>query len=596
MTSHYLSPSSNTSDLQHIMAEPSSFTLPTICNYSDYEDRDNETFGTHHRGATIISPVLMGSAGIIGNILALYVLHKNKSSSVFYTLVAGLAWTDLSGIILTSPVTILSYSNGRKWVGGDILCKFNGFVMICFGLSTPLIVCAMAIERFLAIKYPLIHSQRCNYGCARIILITLWIVVLLFGVLPLFGVGTYTVQYPCTWCFLDFHSNNPIANSYGYLYASVNLAVVLIMTSCNCYVMFALLRVRYLKRVALSQNGSLEVCEVNGGRRYRRKKRNQKDLELQMIILMCVLTTVFAMCWAPLMVQIIVTIATGSHNYIVDLTVIRLASLNQTLDPWIYILLRKTILDKLNRSFRKICCFCCPASEVEEGQDQNAHAHHLRCFRKQYNAAGPQYNTAGPQHLCHYQNIPVGVGSCRTHSKKSSKKSDGSRNRKHSLPDVMRDAHSLSPPVDMLRPDVTPGDTHNEICNQCQSTHSKVEKKSSVPVDCTYANNALMSQQCNHVSDYDSDSSTSHEHCNICSGVEESQTNDVFSDPAAETLESEVFMTKTTTNSGGGEGESHNLLQAPVASSRNHLYSDVIPSFRSFRLPRRKSKRIKSAT
>ncbi|OWF34813.1 Prostaglandin E2 receptor EP4 subtype [Mizuhopecten yessoensis] len=581
MTSQYIPPSSNRSDLELIMAEPSSFTLPAICNYSYFEDRDNETFGTHHSGATIISPVLMGSAGIIGNILALYVLHKNKSSSVFYTLVAGLAWTDLSGIILTSPVTILAYSNGRKWVGGDILCKFNGFVMICFGLSTPLIVCAMAIERFLAIKYAFIHSQRCNYGCARIILIALWIVVLLFGVLPLFGIGTYTVQYPCTWCFLDFHSNNPIANSYGYLYASVNLAVVLIMTSCNCYVMFALLRVRWLKRVAISQNGNLEVCELNGGRRYRRKKKNQRDIELQMIILMCVLTTVFGMCWAPLMVQIVVTMATGRHNYVIDLTVIRLASLNQMLDPWIYILLRKTILDKLKLSFKKVFCFCCPTQEVEEGTDQNAHAHHLRCFRK-------QYNTAGPQHLCHYQNIPAGVGSCRNHSKKCSKRSDGSRNKKHSLPDVMREAHSLSPQGDLLRPDVAAGDTYNEICNQCQSTHthSKLEKKSSVPIECAYANSVLMGQQCNHGSDDDSDSSTSHEHCNICSGVEESQTNDVFSDPAVETLESEVFMTKTTTNSGGGGGESNNLLQAPVSSSRRHLYSDVIPSFRSFRLPR----------
>ncbi|XP_069127700.1 prostaglandin E2 receptor EP4 subtype-like [Argopecten irradians] len=584
MTSHYIPLSSNTSELEHIMADSSSFNLPAFCNYSDYEDRENETFGVHHRGATIISPVLMGSAGIIGNILALYVLHKNKSSSVFYTLVAGLAWTDLTGIILTSPVTILSYSNGRKWVGGDILCKFNGFVMICFGLSTPLIVCAMAIERFLAIKYAFIHSQRCTYGCARIILITLWIVVLLFGVLPLFGIGSYTVQYPCTWCFLDFHSNNPIANSYGYLYASVNLAVVLIMTSCNCYVMFALLRVRYLKRVALAHNGNLEVCEVNGGRRYRRKKKNQRDVELQMIILMCVLTTVFGLCWAPLMVQIVVTMATGSHNYIVDLTVIRLASLNQTLDPWIYILLRKSILDKLKNSFRKLCCFCCPNTDAEDAVDQNAHAHHLRCFRKQHHAAGPQ-------HLCHYQNVPpVVAGSCRTHSKKCSKRSDGSKNKKHSLPDVMREAHSLSPSVDLLRPDVAAGDTYNEICNQCQSTQSKLEKKSSLPVD--FVNN--FGQQYSQVSDGDSDSSSSHEHCNICSGVDDSQTNDVFSEPAVETLESEVFMTKTTTNS--GLGESRNLLQAPVSRSRQHLYSDVIPSFRSFRIPRRKSKRIKSAS
>jgi prostaglandin E receptor 4 len=62
----------------------------------------------------------MSLAGLLGNILALYVLYRNKSQSVFYTLVAGLAWTDLTGILLTSPVTVAEYVNNREWIGKEL--------------------------------------------------------------------------------------------------------------------------------------------------------------------------------------------------------------------------------------------------------------------------------------------------------------------------------------------------------------------------------------------------------------------------------------------------------------------------------------------
>jgi hypothetical protein len=47
------------------------------------------------------------STGIVGNILALVVLYTSSNEAkktVFYTLLAGLAWTDLIGICLTSPI------------------------------------------------------------------------------------------------------------------------------------------------------------------------------------------------------------------------------------------------------------------------------------------------------------------------------------------------------------------------------------------------------------------------------------------------------------------------------------------------------------
>lgn len=88
--------------------------------------------------------------------------------------------------------------------GGEHLCRFNGFVMICFGLSTPLIVSAMAIERFLFVKYTFFYTKHCAPSAARLVMLAIWGFVLFFGLLPMFGFGDYVLQYPKTWCFLDF--------------------------------------------------------------------------------------------------------------------------------------------------------------------------------------------------------------------------------------------------------------------------------------------------------------------------------------------------------------------------------------------------------
>lgn len=88
--------------------------------------------------------------------------------------------------------------------GGEHLCRFNGFIMICFGLSTPLIVSAMSIERFLFVKYTFFYTKHCAPGVARLVIVAIWAFVLFFGLLPMFGFGNYVLQYPRTWCFLDF--------------------------------------------------------------------------------------------------------------------------------------------------------------------------------------------------------------------------------------------------------------------------------------------------------------------------------------------------------------------------------------------------------
>lgn len=261
-------------------------------------------------GATILSPVFMFLAGVLGNILALFSLYKTRTdnrTTKFYTFIAGLAWTDLLGILMTTPSVFMAYMNGRQWIGGDAHCHIHGFTMICFGLATPLIICAMAIERFLALKYVFFYSSRCRMGTARACVIAMWLGVILYGLLPLLGFGKFQKQYPGTWCYLDFHSKDIVSKIYGYIYACTALTLIAIIFLCNTYVVITICKTRFKRQTHhyKSESGNAVnhwVPEHEGLVVPRAVRRRSHDVDVQMIVLLCAITIVFTVCWAPLMV------------------------------------------------------------------------------------------------------------------------------------------------------------------------------------------------------------------------------------------------------------------------------------------------------
>jgi hypothetical protein len=67
--------------------------------------------------------------------LSLKSVAFDQKRTIFYRLVAGLCVTDLLGTTLTSPVVIAVYVNNFRWIGGQIMCNYFGYVMILAGYA-----------------------------------------------------------------------------------------------------------------------------------------------------------------------------------------------------------------------------------------------------------------------------------------------------------------------------------------------------------------------------------------------------------------------------------------------------------------------------
>lgn len=258
------------------------------------------------------SPVgsgIMFGAGIFGNVIALVILvirrcrdtrtGNMRRRSLFNILITSLVVTDLAGTCLVSPLVQLSYARNSTLVGmspdTQSTCKYFGVSMTFFSLATLSLLFTMALERCFAIGYPYLYNQYVTRKSAYIAIPLLYLLCMLFCLLPFVGFGSYVQYCPGTWCFIDMNPSGKEDRAYANVYATVMLLLVLATVACNGFVVYQLFRM-YQRR---KRNGS-----VMGNARYNNdRKAMSMAEEVEHLILLVFMTIIFIICTMPLVVR-----------------------------------------------------------------------------------------------------------------------------------------------------------------------------------------------------------------------------------------------------------------------------------------------------
>ncbi|XP_019123250.1 prostaglandin E receptor 4 (subtype EP4) a isoform X2 [Larimichthys crocea] len=294
-------------------------------------------------------PSIMFIFGVVGNVIAIVVLcksRKEQKETTFYTLVCGLAVTDLLGTLLASPVTIATYVKG-SWPGEDPLCQYFGFTMLFFSLAGLSIICAMSVERYIAINHAYFYNDYVDQKLAGVTLLAIYISNALFCALPIIGFGQVKKQYPQTWCFLEWRSNKTSDAAYSYM-------------------------------MSLGTDLGRNLDPRRRGRSFGRLA----GAEIQMVILLIFTSAVILICSIPLVAQVFLNQLYKTPVELrleknPDLRAIRFASFNPILDPWIYILLRKAVLLKLIENIKCLFCKIGARGQQRQGNFHCIDAHQL---------------------------------------------------------------------------------------------------------------------------------------------------------------------------------------------------------------------------
>lgn len=250
---------------------------------------------------SLVISATMFAIGVLGNLIAIVVLcisKREQKETTFYTLVCGMAITDLLGTCFTSPVVIATYVASR-WPGGALLCHFFSFSMLFFGSAGMSILCAMAVERYLAINHAYFYSQHIDRTMARFMLLATYLASIVLCIMPSFGFGRHVRHFPGTWCFLDWRAADPLGACYSFLYGGVMLLLIAVTVLCNLAVCRSL--------VGMNQRTGIvrtELCEQGASRRrFPRLSSVTSAAEIQMFWLLVLMTIVFLVCSIPLVVR-----------------------------------------------------------------------------------------------------------------------------------------------------------------------------------------------------------------------------------------------------------------------------------------------------
>ncbi|XP_061183478.1 prostaglandin E2 receptor EP4 subtype-like [Saccostrea echinata] len=195
-----------------------------------------------------VPPSLQFAFGVTGNITALLILVCSSTThkwQTFYKLVAGLALTDGGGILLMYPPILARYATDFTFHFPKNLCAYNSFLTPFTILSSALIVCAMSIDRFMAVYFPFYYMYNVEKGDRKravFALLFIWTSGALISSLHLMGLGSVYYFYPGSWCFLNFVSDDTFERVNASIYSGLGLLALFVTVFLKISVIAALVK------------------------------------------------------------------------------------------------------------------------------------------------------------------------------------------------------------------------------------------------------------------------------------------------------------------------------------------------------------------
>ncbi|XP_056591489.1 prostaglandin F2-alpha receptor [Triplophysa dalaica] len=303
------------------------------------------------REVSVTSSAVSMTVGIISNILALFILikayhrFKFKSKAAFLFFASALVLTDLFGHLINGSLAIYVYASRKDWERFELnksLCDFFGVCMAFFGLTPLLLGSLMAVERCIGVTRPLFHTTALGPHHVKRLLGVTWMLGLLVALLPILFQRRYQVQRSRSWCFFRLQGMRDWVDVLlPILFSVLGLLALLVSLVCNTVTGLTLLRCR----------GQLD----RNHHRHCRNTSHHSEMVCQLLAIMLV----SCVCWGPLLITSIILSLQDhgenqtSHTHM--LLVVRMATWNQILDPWVYILLRKAVLRRLFQVALRLC-------------------------------------------------------------------------------------------------------------------------------------------------------------------------------------------------------------------------------------------------
>ena len=225
-----------------------------------------------------------------GNILVcIAIIRFPNLRTLSNSLILSLAITDLLtplARVIYIAVSIFS----KKWIFGCFWCTLSSVLGVFLCASSILHLCAISLERFITIKWPLQYQNWITKPRVVSVIANIWVVSLLLSLFPYFGIVQHTFNDEILDCEISWEDNPKLAVLLAIFFF---LLPFIIMTLTYCYIFKEVTR----------QTRRISTVQVQVTRRKsfgtRMRINNILKHEFKAVRVIVVVIGVFFIFWLP---------------------------------------------------------------------------------------------------------------------------------------------------------------------------------------------------------------------------------------------------------------------------------------------------------
>ncbi len=260
---------------------------------------------------------VIGVVSILGNGLVLYVICKHQSlRSITNYIIASLAFADfIVGVVGIPCVIINNLGLPRNFYG----CLIMNSAIVSLAYISVFNLVAVAIERFLAIGFPLLHMKHFTGHTAMIAIILSWLAGIVVGILPVLGwnMGPSNITDDCVFVFIMDYEYLVYGIFFGFFIPP--LALIYASYSYIFYLVYKSTRASINTAVKLQLSSNTVKTEL----------RTAKKIFIIIIL--------FTFCWMPLHIVNSITYYWNQTNVPTVIIAVILSHANSAINPFIYV-------------------------------------------------------------------------------------------------------------------------------------------------------------------------------------------------------------------------------------------------------------------
>ena len=325
----------------HLLSRKLIYILPfSTADNNNISDAAEKTASKAVTVGVFVAYNVIMLVSLLGNSLIIHIVFsrpRRTRTATNYQLV-NMACADLFITVLSMPFYAYFICVRREWLGGvagDVICKVAAGTSIMSVLASTLTLVIMAVDRFLAVFFPL-RRIRINRK-TKVITLAVWAMSMLFGAPSLY---MYSVREEGGRlnCLNNLERTNlPLRRAYYLMIFGLMFALPTTVMS----VMYSMVAYKLWFR-------KIPGNQTSAARRV--AERTKRKIVRMLIVIMLAFTA----CWLPVYIEWFLEVFNSKARH--EVLAIMLAHANSALNPCLYFLLNDSFRRQLVRTFKACCC------------------------------------------------------------------------------------------------------------------------------------------------------------------------------------------------------------------------------------------------